>query len=184
MPILSCPCPIPASPPRLDIRPSRAFRFVMGLIRNHYVGRTFIEPSQAIRDFGVKLKLNPMRHLLAGKRVILVDDSLVRGTTSRKIVRMVRNAGAREVHLRISCPPTVSPCFYGVDTPSKQELIAANHSIEEIRRFVEADSLGYLSLESLSHAVQDEKNRYCYACYTGEYPTPIIQIEQPASVRS
>ncbi len=158
--------------------------FRHGLIRNHYVGRTFIEPSQAIRDFGVKLKLNPIRQLLHGKRVILVDDSLVRGTTSRKLVRMVRNAGAREVHMRISCPPTISPCYYGVDTPSKQELIAANHSIEEIRRFVEADSLGYLSLESLSHAVKDEKNRYCYSCYTGEYPTPIIQIEQPASARS
>jgi amidophosphoribosyltransferase len=158
--------------------------FRHGLIRNHYVGRTFIEPSQAIRDFGVKLKLNPIKHLLTGKRVILVDDSLVRGTTSRKLVRMVRNAGAREVHLRISCPPTVSPCYYGVDTPSKQELIAANHSIEEIRRFVEADSLGYLSLESLSHAVQDDKNRYCYSCYTGDYPTPIVQIELPAAARS
>jgi amidophosphoribosyltransferase len=158
--------------------------FRHGLIRNHYVGRTFIEPSQAIRDFGVKLKLNPIRHLLAGKRVILVDDSLVRGTTSRKLVRMVRNAGAREVHLRISCPPTVSPCYYGVDTPSKRELIAANHSIEEIRRFVEADSLGYLSLEALSFAVADEKNRYCYACYTGEYPTKLVQINEPAAVRS
>ena len=110
------------------------------------MGRTFIEPSQAIRDFGVKLKLNPVRHLLEGKRVVLVDDSIVRGTTSRKIVRMVRQAGAREVHLRISCPPTISPCFYGVDTPTRSELIAANHNVEEIRRFVEADSLGYLSL--------------------------------------
>ena len=123
--------------------------FRQALIRNHYVGRTFIEPSQAIRDFGVKLKLNPVRHLLEGKRVILVDDSIVRGTTSRKIVRMVRQAGAREVHLRISCPPTISPCFYGVDTPTKRELIAANHTVEEIRRFVEADSLGYLSHEGL-----------------------------------
>ena len=115
------------------------------LIRNHYVGRTFIEPSQAIRDFGVKLKLNPVRSLLEGKSVVLMDDSIVRGTTSRKIVRMVRNAGAREVHLRISCPPTISPCFYGVDTPNKSELIAANSTIEEIRRFVEADSLAFLS---------------------------------------
>src|SRR3989440_445153 len=106
--------------------------FRQALIRNHYVGRTFIEPSQAIRDFGVKLKLNPVRHLLEGKRVILVDDSIVRGTTSRKIVRMVRSAGAREVHLRVSCPPTVSPCFYGVDTPTRSELIASNHSVEEI----------------------------------------------------
>jgi len=158
--------------------------FRHGLIRNHYVGRTFIEPSQAIRDFGVKLKLNPIKSLLTGKRVILVDDSLVRGTTSRKLVRMVRNAGAREVHLRISCPPTVSPCYYGVDTPSKQELIAANHTTDEIRRFVEADSLGYLTLESLSHAVDDSKNRYCYSCYTGQYPTPIVQIEQPVSART
>jgi amidophosphoribosyltransferase len=157
--------------------------FRHGLIRNHYVGRTFIEPSQAIRDFGVKLKLNPVRHLLEDKSVVLVDDSLVRGTTSRKLVRMVRNAGAREVHLRISCPPTVSPCYYGVDTPSKKELIAANHSVEEIRRFVQADSLGYLSLQGLSHAVADEKNRYCYACYTGEYPTQIVQIEEPARVK-
>jgi len=148
------------------------------LIRNHYVGRTFIEPSQAIRDFGVKLKLNPVRHMLEGQRVILVDDSIVRGTTSRKIVRMVRSAGAREVHLRISCPPTVSPCFYGVDTPCQAELIAANQSIEEIRRFVEADSLGYLSLGGLRNSVADENHDYCYACYTGNYPTELINIEE------
>jgi amidophosphoribosyltransferase len=145
------------------------------LIRNHYVGRTFIEPSQAIRDFGVKLKLNPVRHLLEGRRVVLVDDSIVRGTTSRKIVRMVRNAGAREVHLRISGPPTVSPCYYGVDTPSQRELIAANNTVEEIRQFVEADSLAYLSLESLSKAVDDADDNFCYACYTGRYPT-LVQI--------
>jgi amidophosphoribosyltransferase len=147
------------------------------LIRNHYVGRTFIEPSQAIRDFGVKLKLNPIRSLLEGKSVVLVDDSIVRGTTSRKIVRMVRQAGAREVHLRISCPPTISPCFYGVDTPNKSELIAANNSIEEIRRFIEADSLAYLSKGALERAVAD-KGDYCYACYTGNYPTDFINIEQ------
>jgi len=152
--------------------------FRQALIRNHYVGRTFIEPSQAIRDFGVKLKLNPIRHLLEGRRVILVDDSIVRGTTSRKIVRMVRNAGAREVHLRISCPPTVSPCFYGVDTPRKAELIAANHSVEEIQQYVEADSLAYLSLDALRRAVADDRDRYCYACYTGDYPTELIQIEE------
>src|ERR1700691_305326 len=152
--------------------------FRQALIRNHYVGRTFIEPSQAIRDFGVKLKLNPVRHLLEGKRVILVDDSLVRGTTSRKIVRMVRGAGAREVHLRISCPPTVSPCFYGVDTPSLAELIAANNSIEEIRRFVEADSLSYLSLRALREAVADTNHNFCYACYTGNYPTQLVNIEE------
>src|SRR5579862_6710191 len=152
--------------------------FRQALIRNHYVGRTFIEPSQAIRDFGVKLKLNPIRHLLEGRRVILVDDSIVRGTTSRKIVRMVRSAGAREVHLRISCPPTVSPCFYGVDTPVPAELIAANHSVEEIRRFVEADSVAYLSLRSLRDAVSDTNHDYCYACYTGNYPTELININE------
>lgn len=151
--------------------------FRLALIRNHYVGRTFIEPSQAIRDFGVKLKLNPIRHLLEGKRVVLVDDSLVRGTTSRKIVRMMRNAGAREVHLRISCPPTISPCFYGVDTPTRNELIAANNSIEEIRRYVEADSLAYLSLKGLRRAV-DDKSDYCYACYTGDYPTDLVSVAQ------
>jgi len=151
------------------------------LIRNHYVGRTFIEPSQAIRDFGVKLKLNPVRHLLEGKRVVLVDDSLVRGTTSRKIVRMVRQAGAREVHLRISCPPTISPCFYGVDTPTRGELIASSHTTEEIRRFVEADSLGYLSLASLRKAVGDTRGEFCYACYTGDYPTELVQIEDLAA---
>src|SRR5882672_5794580 len=121
------------------------FRF--GLIRNHYVGRTFIEPRQSVRDFGVKLKLNPVRTLLQGKRVVLIDDSIVRGTTSRKIVRMIRNAGAKEVHMRISCPPTISPCYYGVDTPSKNQLIAANKSVDEIREYIRADSLAYLSLE-------------------------------------
>jgi amidophosphoribosyltransferase len=151
--------------------------FRQALIRNHYVGRTFIEPSQAIRDFGVKLKLNPVRHLLEGKRVVLVDDSIVRGTTSRKIVRMVRQAGAKEVHLRVSCPPTISPCFYGVDTPTRKELIAANQSVEEIRKFVEADSLSYLSLGSLRRAVSDTDANYCYACYTGNYPTELISVD-------
>src|SRR5580765_2432495 len=157
--------------------------FRQALIRNHYVGRTFIEPSQAIRDFGVKLKLNPVRHLLQGKRVVLVDDSIVRGTTSRKIVRMVRQAGAREVHLRISCPPTISPCFYGVDTPIKSELIAANHSVEEIRKYVEADSLGYLSRAALRKAVADDKHEFCYACYTGNYPTELVNINELMSVK-
>ena len=153
MPTSWCRCRIPAWPRRIGYSAESGLPFRQALIRNHYVGRTFIEPSQAIRDFGVKLKLNPVRHLLQGKRVVLVDDSIVRGTTSRKIVRMVRQAGAREVHLRISCPPTVSPCFYGVDTPTRSELIASNHTVEEIRRFVEADSLGYLSLASLRKAV-------------------------------
>lgn len=149
------------------------------LIRHHFMGRTFIEPSQAIRDFGVKLKLNPVKHLLKGKSVVLVDDSIVRGTTSRKIVRMVRNAGARAVHLRISCPPTLSPCFYGVDTPTKKELIAANNTVEEICKFVEADSLGYLPLPLLRRAVDDdERLDYCYACYTGDYPTDIVHLDE------
>jgi amidophosphoribosyltransferase len=157
--------------------------FRHALIRNHYVGRTFIEPSQAIRDFGVKLKLNPVRSLLEGRRVVLVDDSIVRGTTSRKLVRMVRQAGADEVHLRISCPPTISPCFYGVDTPTRSELIASNHSVDEIRRFVEADSLGYLSLGSLREAVGDARHEYCYACYTGDYPTDLVNIEELIAAR-
>jgi len=151
------------------------FRF--GLIRNHYVGRTFIEPEQRVRDFGVKLKLNPVRNLLEGKRVILIDDSIIRGTTSRKIVRMVRSAGATEVHLRISCPPTISPCFYGVDTPSKKDLIAANNSVEGIRNFIEADSLAYLSLDGLEHCCDGgEGNRFCVACYTGNYPTAWVDV--------
>jgi amidophosphoribosyltransferase len=156
-----------------------------GLIRNHYVGRTFIEPRQSVRDFGVKLKLNPVRSLLEGKRVVLLDDSIVRGTTSRKIVRMIRGAGATEVHMRISCPPTISPCFYGVDTPSKKELIAANKTVDEIREFIGADSLAYLSLEGLKQACGDgQKTTYCTACYTGRYPTHWVDVEdiQPAAV--
>src|SRR5690349_323448 len=158
------------------------FRFA--LIRNHYVGRTFIEPSQSVRDFGVKLKLNPVRSLLEGKRVVLIDDSIVRGTTSKKIVRVIRNAGAKEVHMRISCPPTISPCFYGVDTPSRVELIAANKSVDEIRGFIGADSLSYLSLDGLKKACGDgEKTTYCTACYTGVYPTSWVDLEdiQPAT---
>jgi amidophosphoribosyltransferase len=153
--------------------------FSFGLIRNHYVGRTFIEPEQRVRDFGVRLKLNPVQHLLKGKRVVLIDDSIVRGTTSRKIVRMVRDAGATEVHMRISCPPTISPCFYGVDTPSKKHLIAANKSIEEIRAYIGADSLAYLSLEGLKRACAEGDNvTYCTACYTGKYPTSFVDVEE------
>ncbi|HTM88669.1 MAG TPA: amidophosphoribosyltransferase [Terriglobales bacterium] len=161
------------------------FRF--GLIRNHYVGRTFIEPQQHVRDFGVKLKLNPVRSVLQGKRVVLIDDSIVRGTTSRKIVRMIRQAGACEVHMRISCPPTISPCFYGVDTPSKRQLIAANKSVEEIREYIGADSLAYLSVEGLKRACgEGEKTAYCTACYTGKYPTDWVDVEeiQPAGAKS
>lgn len=151
--------------------------FRMGLIRNHYIGRTFIEPSQEIRSFGVKLKLNPIRKTMEGQRVVLVDDSIVRGTTSRKIVRMVREAGAKEVHVRISCPPTISPCYYGVDTPTREELIAYSHTPEEICKFLGADSLGYISLSALRQAVNDTRGDFCTACYTGNYPTDPVQLE-------
>jgi amidophosphoribosyltransferase len=185
--------------------------FRMGLIRNHYVGRTFIEPVQSIRDFGVKLKLNPVPELLRGKRVVLVDDSIVRGTTSRKIVRMVREAGAAEVHMRISCPPTISPCYYGVDTPTREELIAsdesrvrprltpeeieafearldpreprsdrAQRSVEEIRQYLGADTLGFVSLENLRRAVDDTRGSFCTSCYTGVYPVDGSQGELEA----
>ena len=150
-----------------------SFRF--GLVRNHYVGRTFIEPRQSIRSFGVRIKLNPVRELIADKRVVLIDDSIVRGTTSKKIVRMLREAGAKEIHVRISCPPTISPCYYGVDTPSKSELIAAQMSIEEIRRFIEADSLGYLSLKGMIDATGLDKDSSCVACWNEKYPTRITR---------
>lgn len=146
-----------------------------GLVRNHYVGRTFIEPKQSIRSFGVRIKLNPVRHLIEGKRVVLVDDSIVRGTTSKKIVRMVREAGAAEVHMRISCPPTVGPCYYGVDTPNESDLIAAQMSVEEIRQFIEADSLGFLSLDGMLAATEIEASSSCVACWTGKYPTRITR---------
>ncbi len=144
-------------------------RFEMGLIRNHYVGRTFIEPQQSIRHFGVKIKLNPVRDVLKGKRVVIIDDSIVRGTTSRKIVKMVRNAGASEVHMRISSPPTSYPCFYGIDTPNRKELISASHTIDEIRKYITADSLGYLSHDGLMQAVGVDSSYYCTACFSGDY---------------
>ncbi|MDO8644008.1 MAG: amidophosphoribosyltransferase, partial [bacterium] len=146
--------------------------FQFGLIRNHYVGRTFIEPKESIRHFGVKLKLNPVRGVLKGKRVVVVDDSIVRGTTSQKIVKMVQDAGAKEVHVRISSPPTTGPCYYGIDTPTKEELIAANKSVEEIRKFIGADSLGYLSPEGLYWFEKSPREWFCDACFTGNYPVP------------
>jgi len=171
--------PIPDSgvPAAIGFALESKIPFRMGLIRNHYIGRTFIEPSQAIRNFGVKLKLNPVRSLIAGKRVVLIDDSIVRGTTSRKLVRMVREAGAKEVHMRISCPPTISPCYYGVDTPTKEELIASCNTPEEIRKYLGADSLGYLSLPGLRQAVNDTEGKFCTSCYTGVYPTDLVQLE-------
>jgi amidophosphoribosyltransferase len=171
--------PVPDSgvPAAVGYAAEAGIPFRMGLIRNHYIGRTFIEPEQAIRDFGVKLKLNPVRRMLEGQRVILVDDSIVRGTTSRKIVRMVREAGAREVHVRISCPPTISPCYYGVDTPTREELIASSNTPEEICKFLGADSLGYVSLPALRRAVNDTETKFCTSCYTGVYPTDLVQLE-------
>ncbi len=154
----------------------------MGLIRNHYVGRTFIEPQQSIRHFGVKVKLNPVRSILEGQRVVLIDDSIVRGTTSRKIVRMIKAAGAREVHVRISCPPTISPCFYGVDTPRRSELIAATHTLEEIRTYLDADSLYYLSLEGMLAGMNSHGSEFCTSCYTGRYPVPFPR-DQAAQIQ-
>lgn len=148
-----------------------------GLIRNHYVGRTFIEPKQSIRNFGVKIKLNPVWEILRGKRVILIDDSIVRGTTSRKILHIVRSAGAREIHLRITSPPLVAPCYYGIDIPTRQELIASAKSVDEIGRFIGADSIGYLSLEAVLSSVGDRRD-YCTACFTGRYPTEILSDER------
>jgi amidophosphoribosyltransferase len=143
--------------------------FTLGLVRNHYVGRTFIEPRQAIRHFGVKVKLNPVRSAVAGKRVVLVDDSIVRGTTSRKIVMMLKGVGAKEVHLRISSPPTIGPCFYGIDTPERRELIASSKTVEEIRAFVGADSLGYLSEEGMLSCLTTPPANFCTACFSGNY---------------
>jgi amidophosphoribosyltransferase len=145
----------------------------LGLIRNHYVGRTFIEPEQSIRHFGVKVKLNPIKDVIKGKRVVLVDDSIVRATTGRKIVKMIRNAGAMEIHSRISSPPITYPCFYGIDTPVRKELIAATHTVEEVEKFLTSESLGYLSREGLRECVGDSDHSFCYACFTGDYPVPI-----------
>jgi amidophosphoribosyltransferase len=177
---LVTPVPDSGVPAAIGYAAESGIPFQMGLIRNHYIGRTFIEPEQAIRDFGVKLKLNPVRRMLEGKRVVLVDDSIVRGTTSRKIVRLMREAGATEVHVRISCPPTISPCYYGVDTPRREELIGANNSVEQIRQFLGADSLGYLSLKSMRAAVEDTEGKFCTSCYTGSYPTELVQLEVEA----
>jgi amidophosphoribosyltransferase len=152
--------------------------FALGLVRNHYVGRTFIEPKQSIRHFGVKVKLNPVREVVTGKRIVLVDDSIVRGTTSRKIVRMLREAGASEVHVRISSPPTMASCHYGIDTPTRRELIASTQSVEEIRGFIEADSLGYLSAEGMLEAFGRPAQSTCLACFTGEYPIEVPEEER------
>ncbi len=176
---LVVPVPDSGLPAAIGYADESGIPFRVALIRSHYVGRTFIEPEQRVRDFGVKLKLNPVRSILEGKRIILIDDSIVRGTTSRKIVRMVREAGATEVHMRISCPPTISPCYYGVDTPRKKELIAANKTVEEIREYIGADSLAYLSVAGLKAAcAEGEHTTYCDACFTGNYPTNFVDVHE------
>ncbi len=170
--------PVPDSgvPAAVGYSKQSGIPFEMGLIRSHYVGRTFIEPQDSIRHFGVRLKLSPVRSIVDGKRVVVVDDSLVRGTTSRKIVKMLRAAGAQEVHLRISAPPTTHPCFYGIDTPTRSELVAASHSVEEINRYVTSDTLAYVSHEGMMQAVGTETGKgYCSACFTGKYPVALGQ---------
>lgn len=174
--------PVPDSgvPAALGFAREKNLPFEMGLIRSHYVGRTFIEPQQQIRHFGVRLKLNPVERVLAGKRVLVVDDSIVRGTTSRKIVKMIRDAGAKEVHMRISSPPTEWPCYYGIDTPTRRELIASSHSKEEIARYITADTLAYLSLEGMLEAVAGSSDHtgYCHACFSGKYPVPFTPSQK------
>lgn len=154
--------------------------FAMGLIRSHYVGRTFIEPDQKIRDFGAKIKYNVVREVVDGKRVIIIDDSIMRGTTSRKIVKMIRNAGASEIHMRISAPPTINPCYYGIDIPTHKELIAATHSLEEIKKYLRVDSLAYLTLETMHDAAGHSypNSRFCDACFTGKYPVAFTSHDQ------
>lgn len=152
--------------------------FEMGMIRNHYVGRTFIQPSQTIRDFGVKVKLNPVKDLLKGKKVVVIEDSIVRGTTSRTRIRALREAGAKEVHMRVSCPPHRFPCHYGIDFPTREELIASSRSVEEIRQFIGLDSLAYISLEGMVGAMPQPKDSFCLACYNGTYPVPIFKEKE------
>ena len=170
--------PIPDSgvPSALGYAEEAGIPFELGLIRNHYVGRTFIEPQQAIRHFGVKIKLNPVREVLKDKRVVVIDDSIVRGTTSRKIVKMIRSAGAKEVHVRIASPPTSYPCYYGIDTPNRKELISSSHSLDEIRKYITADTLGYLSEEGLINSVGTANTGYCRACFTGGYPVKFPKL--------
>ncbi|MGQ0811602.1 MAG: amidophosphoribosyltransferase [Nitrospiraceae bacterium] len=172
--------PVPDSgvPAALGYAERAGIPFEIGLIRNHYIGRTFIEPEQSIRHFGVKIKLNAVPEVLRGKRVVVVDDSLVRGTTSRKIVKMIRQAGAKEVHLRISSPPIVSPCFYGIDTPTKKELIASSHTVQEIRKYITADSLAYLSLDGMLKSAPGAPDQYCNACFTERYPISFTRAEE------
>ncbi len=183
--------PVPDSgvPAAIGFAQASGIPFELGIIRNHYVGRTFIQPSQSIRHMGVKLKHNPNRKMIEGKRVVLVDDSIVRGTTSQKIVQLVRDAGAKEVHMRIASPPTMSPCFYGVDTPEKAKLLASRMSIEDMADFIKVDSLGFLTIDGLYRAVREPQRngecpQFCDACFTGEYPTRLMDQEGVSNIRS
>ncbi len=180
--------PVPDSgiPAALGYAEGSGINFDLGIIRNHYVGRTFIEPSDKVRHLGVKLKHNASRQVLGGKRVILVDDSIVRGTTSKKIVQMVRDAGAAQVHMRIASPPTTNPCFYGVDTPTKSQLLAASHDVQAMAELIGVDSLAFLSIDGLYRAVGEASRnngapQYCDACFTGEYPLPLVDAENSAN---
>jgi amidophosphoribosyltransferase len=148
----------------------------LGLIRSHYIGRTFIEPKQSIRDFGARIKYNAVPEALLGKRIVLVDDSIVRGTTSRKLVRMLRRAGVKAIHMRISSPPIIGSCYYGIDTPNKKDLIAANHSVPEIKDYLGVDSLAYLSVKGLLKACGGDQNRFCVGCFTDQYPIPLMDF--------
>jgi amidophosphoribosyltransferase len=178
--------PVPDSgvPAAIGYAEASGIPFQMGLIRNHYVGRTFIEPEDSIRHFGVKVKLNAVREVLNGKRVVLIDDSIVRGTTSRKIIKMIRDAGAKEIHFRISSPPTIWPCFYGIDTPNRNELIAATHSLEEISRYITCDTLAYLSPERLYWFQKNSSEGFCDACFTGRFPVPLTDYPDITKVRA
>jgi amidophosphoribosyltransferase len=153
--------------------------FEMALVRSHYIGRTFIEPRQSIRHFGVKIKFNPVAELLRGRRIVLIEDSIVRGTTLRKVIPMLRQAGAREVHMRIAATPTIGSCFYGIDTPTREELVASSLSIEEIRNYITADSLGYLSVAGLYSFLDGRREGFCDACFTGQYPVEIPRDRSP-----
>ncbi len=180
------PVPDSGTPAALGYAQESGVPFELGLVRSHYVGRTFIEPSSQIRNFGVKLKLSPVESIMKGKRVVVVDDSIVRGTTCRKIIRMVREAGAAEVHFRVASPPTTNPCFYGIDTPSRTQLIAASHTLEEIRDFIEADTLAYISVDGLREAVKAEMQKdgssgFCEACFTGKYPISLYGADEAAA---
>ncbi len=179
--------PIPDSgvPAAIGYAEESGIPFELGLIRNHYVGRTFIEPQQSIRHFGVKIKLNPVREIIEGKRIVVIDDSIVRGTTARKIIKMIRNAGAREVHVRISSPPTSFPCYYGIDTPTRKELISSSHTVEEINRYITSDSLGYLSLEGMhasAGAPLCNGRHFCDACFSGDYPVRFPRLKSDSQM--